>query len=163
MFSLYFAMCGSMVAWKQQRTIVHLAHGTVALIPYACLKVSVWWSGPIGRLPLRPMTGLERRLARLEADAGTGIDLPVIFVCFTRPDRTESPGLGGHNARLYRPKLGHPCHNPRAGEDVFGAAGQPCRPGCGDPAVLTEPSALLHPLNAATSRPTLEQPSCALT
>jgi hypothetical protein len=37
---------------------------------------------------------LERRLARLEAGAGIGADLPVIFVSFASPDGTDPPANG---------------------------------------------------------------------
>jgi hypothetical protein len=35
------------------------------------------------------VTGLDRRLTRLEAAAGIGLDLPVIFVAFASADATD--------------------------------------------------------------------------
>jgi hypothetical protein len=37
------------------------------------------------------VTALERRLVRLEAEAGIGADLPVIFVSFVSPDGADPP------------------------------------------------------------------------
>jgi hypothetical protein len=37
------------------------------------------------------MTGLDRRLAQLEAGAGIGSNLPVIFVSFVSADGTDPP------------------------------------------------------------------------
>ncbi len=37
------------------------------------------------------MTGLERRLARLEAVAGVTADMPVMFVRFASPDGADTP------------------------------------------------------------------------
>jgi hypothetical protein len=79
---------------------------------------------------------LERRLVRLEAGVGIGVDLPVIFVNFVRPDGTDPPAnVARGNGCVWH------CE-PGEAKDAFlervGGEAKPMQPGCGVVVVFLE-------------------------
>jgi hypothetical protein len=80
------------------------------------------------------MGPLGRRLARLEAAAGVGLVLPVIFVSFVAPDGTEPPATTATvNGKVWHRKAGE-------ADDAFrsrvAVEARPARPDCGAVAIL---------------------------
>jgi hypothetical protein len=70
----------------------------------------------------------ERRLTRLEAEAGIGKDLPTIFVTFASPDGTDPPAsIATGNGCIWH-------REPGEATDAFlervGGEARPMQPGC---------------------------------